>query len=102
MEKEIVSGSFPSKKETNMAAKSFSTLEKNILKTKGLSDAQIDKLIKAGVRSKDDLLTANVTMTYRGDRPTFMIVLDLGIPPGFTVDTRPFETMVAEKRIDKF
>ncbi|MBI2899116.1 MAG: hypothetical protein HYY17_02960 [Planctomycetes bacterium] len=52
--------------------------------------------------SKDDILTANVTMAYRGDRPTFMIVLDLGIPPGFTVDARPFEAMVTEKRIDKF
>lgn len=52
--------------------------------------------------SKDDVLTANVSMTYLGDRPTFMIVLDLGIPPGFTIDPKPFEQMVAAKRIDKY
>src|SRR5688572_11052211 len=46
-----------------MAAKSFSTLEKNILKTKGLSDAQIVKLAKAGVGSKDDLRTVGDAAT---------------------------------------
>jgi hypothetical protein len=49
-----------------MAAKSFSTLEKNILKTKGLSDAQIGKLIKAGVKSKDDLKTVGDASTLAG------------------------------------
>ena len=46
-----------------MAAKSFTTLEKNILKTKGLSDAQIGKLAKAGVSSKDDLRTVGDAAT---------------------------------------
>ncbi len=52
--------------------------------------------------AKNDVLTANVSLAYRGERPTFMIVLDLGIPPGFAVDPKPFERMVEEKRIDKF
>jgi hypothetical protein len=47
-------------------AKSFSTLEKNILKTKGLSDAQIGKLAKAGVASKDDLRTVGDAATLAG------------------------------------
>jgi len=49
-----------------MAAKSFSTLEKNILKTKGLTEAQIGKLIKAGVKSKDDLKTVGDASTLAG------------------------------------
>ena len=49
-----------------MAAKSFTTLEKNILKTKGLSDAQIGKLAKAGVKSKDDLRTVGDAATLAG------------------------------------
>jgi hypothetical protein len=47
-------------------AKSFSALEKNILKTKGLSDAQIGKLAKAGVTSKDDLKTVGDAATLAG------------------------------------
>jgi hypothetical protein len=49
-----------------MAAKAFSALEKNILKTKGLSDAQISKLAKAGVKSKDDLKTVGDAGTLAG------------------------------------
>ena len=38
-------------------AKAFSTLEKNILKSKGLSDAQLKKLAKAGINSREDFKT---------------------------------------------
>ena len=38
-------------------AKSFSTLEKNILKSKGLSDAQLKKLAKAGITTREDFKT---------------------------------------------
>ena len=40
-----------------MAAKGFSALEKNILKAKGLSDAQLKKLEKAGITNKTDFAT---------------------------------------------
>jgi hypothetical protein len=40
-----------------MAAKGFSALEKNILKAKGLGDAQLRKLVAAGVASKADFAT---------------------------------------------
>jgi hypothetical protein len=43
--------------------KSFTALEKNILKTKGLTDAQIGKLAKAGVKSRDDLKTVGDAAT---------------------------------------
>jgi len=35
-------------------AKTFSALEKNILKSKGLTDAQLKKLAKAGINSRED------------------------------------------------
>jgi len=38
-------------------AKTFSALEKNILKSKGLSDAQLKKLTKAGINSREDFRT---------------------------------------------
>jgi len=38
-------------------AKSFSALEKNILKSKGLTDAQLKKLAKAGINSREDFKT---------------------------------------------
>lgn len=47
-------------------AKSFSALEKNILKTKGLTEAQIAKLAKSGVKSRDDLKTVGDAATLVG------------------------------------
>ena len=50
----------------------------------------------------DDLLTAKVKAAYRGAKPTEMIVLDLGIPPGFTVQTEGLEKAKSEGKIEKF
>ncbi len=44
-------------------AKSFSALEKNILKAKGLTDAQIKKLAKAGIASREDFKTVGDSAT---------------------------------------
>jgi hypothetical protein len=52
-------------------AKSFSALEKNILKAKGLTDAQLKKLAKAGINSREDFKTV-------GD-PTTLAQLVAGI-----------------------
>jgi hypothetical protein len=52
--------------------------------------------------STADVLKADVKFEYRGAQETFMVIVDLGIPPGFTVDSSNFEKMVAEGRIDKF
>jgi hypothetical protein len=52
--------------------------------------------------STEDALTATVTMTYRGEEPTFMVCADLGVPPAFVVDARPFEAMVRQGSLDKF
>jgi hypothetical protein len=31
-----------------------------------------------------------------------MVMLDLGVPPGFSIDTAEFAAMVTEKKIEKF
>jgi hypothetical protein len=52
--------------------------------------------------STKDLLKAKATLKYHGDIPTYMVIVDLGIPPGFTVDAGEFAEMVGAKRIQKF
>ena|SRR5436190_5784592 len=44
-------------------AKTFSALEKNILKTKGMTDAQVKKLAKAGINSREDFKTVGDAAT---------------------------------------
>lgn len=44
-------------------AETFSTLEKNILKAKGLSDSQLDSLIASGIGSKQDFQTVGDAST---------------------------------------
>jgi hypothetical protein len=44
-------------------AKSFTALEKNILKSKGLTDAQLKKLAKAGINAREDFKTVGDAAT---------------------------------------
>jgi hypothetical protein len=48
-----------------------------------------------------DKLRATTTLQYSGPG-TFMVIADLGIPPGFTPDASSFEKLVEKKVIDKF
>ena len=50
----------------------------------------------------DDTLTAKVDVAYNLSRPTFMVLVDLGIPPGFTVKREAFAKLVKQKRITRF
>jgi prenyltransferase beta subunit len=52
--------------------------------------------------SKDELLKANARIRYNGKTPTFMILVDLGIPPGFIVDESSFKKLVEEKVIERY
>jgi hypothetical protein len=52
--------------------------------------------------STKDLLKAKATLRYHGQLPTYMVIVDLGIPPGFTVDAGDFADMVGANRIQKF
>ncbi len=51
--------------------------------------------------ARNEPLKARARMAYHGEG-TFMVIVDLGIPPGFDVDREPFEEMVREKTIDKY
>jgi hypothetical protein len=52
--------------------------------------------------STKDILRATATLKYQGAIPTFMVILDLPIAPGFTVDAGDFAEMVGKKQIQKF
>src|SRR5262249_20082192 len=52
--------------------------------------------------STADLLKAKATLRYNGEVPTYMVIVDLGIPPGFTADGGEFAEMVAAKKVQKF
>ncbi len=49
-----------------------------------------------------DKLHAVATLRYRGQTPTYMVIVDLGIPPGFAPDPAEFDKMVEQKKIDKY
>jgi hypothetical protein len=49
-----------------------------------------------------DLLKAKATLKYDGPVPTYMVMIDLGIAPGFAVDPGDFAEMVGKKQIQKF
>ncbi len=52
--------------------------------------------------AKDDTVTANVTVRNNTPATTSMVVVDLGIPPGFTVDGGEFAELVGSKKIDRY
>ena len=52
--------------------------------------------------STKDMLKAKATLKYNGKLPTYMVMLDLGIAPGFTVDAGDFAEMVSKNKIKKF
>jgi hypothetical protein len=41
-------------------------------------------------------------LKYQGELPTYMVIVDLGIPPGFTVDPGDFAELVGQKKIQKY
>src|SRR5262249_48181288 len=52
--------------------------------------------------STADLLRARATLRYNGEVPTYMVIVDLGIPPGFNVDAGDFAEMVGARKVKKF
>ncbi|MBI5365602.1 MAG: hypothetical protein HZA54_01085 [Planctomycetes bacterium] len=44
----------------------------------------------------------SATLRYRGERPTFMVLVELGLPPGFEPETADLAALVAGKAIEKF
>jgi hypothetical protein len=52
--------------------------------------------------STSDLLRAKATLKYNGDMPTYMVIVDLGIPPGFSTDAGDFAELVGAGKVKKF
>jgi hypothetical protein len=50
----------------------------------------------------NDTLRARATLKYNGPVPTYMVMVDLGIAPGFAVDPGDFAELVAKKRVQRF
>jgi uncharacterized protein YfaS (alpha-2-macroglobulin family) len=50
----------------------------------------------------DDLLTAKVRVTNNAPKDAEMVVIDLGLPPGFEVQVEDLHNMVEHKKIKKF
>jgi hypothetical protein len=47
-----------------------------------------------------DVLKAKATMRYNGAAPTYMVIVDLGIPPGFAPDAANFQRIVRKGEQD--
>jgi uncharacterized protein YfaS (alpha-2-macroglobulin family) len=52
--------------------------------------------------STADLLRAKATLKYNGKVPTYQVIVDLPIPPGFTADPGDFGELVGAKKIERF
>ena len=52
--------------------------------------------------STKDVLRAKATVKYAGRGPTYMVIVDLPVPPGFTVDAGEFAELVGARRVQKF
>ena len=50
----------------------------------------------------DDTLRCSVQVTRRSDTPMSMAIIDLGIPPGFSVDSTAFKQLVASGVLAKY
>jgi len=52
--------------------------------------------------AKDDMVTADVTVTNKLPAATSMIIVDLGIPPGFEVQAEDFENLIEKGTLQKY
>jgi hypothetical protein len=90
--------------ETNMmyqiVGRYFEPWPKLLAEKKPVLDVSVD--YDRTSLSTADLLRAKATLKYHGDIPTYMVIVDLGIPPGFTADAGDFAEMVGRKQIQKF
>lgn len=68
----------------------------------GVEPLAIDLRYDKTTLAKDDTITATVTVRNQAPAATSMIIVDLGIPPGFSVDAGDFAELVGSKKIDRF
>src|SRR5262245_25039028 len=78
----------------------FTPWKKDVAAEKPVID--IDVAYDRTKLSTNDLLRAKATLKYHGKLPTYMVMIDLGIAPGFSVDAGDFAEMVGKKQIQRF
>src|SRR5262249_53893668 len=52
--------------------------------------------------STADQLKAKATLKFNGEQPAAMVMFELGVPPGFTVDAGEFAELVKAGKVNKF
>jgi hypothetical protein len=78
----------------------FQPWKKDVTQEKPVID--IDVAYDRTKLATNDLLRAKATLKYSGKVPTYMVMIDLGIAPGFVVDAGDFAEMVGKKQIQRF
>lgn len=82
-----------------MAVRHYEPWKKEVVNAKPVID--VDVAYDRTKLSTNDMLKAKATLKYNGPAPTFNVIVDLGIPPGFDVDAGDFAEMVG-KTVKKF
>jgi hypothetical protein len=82
-----------------MAVRHYEPWKKEVVAAKPVID--VDVAYDRTKLSTNDMLKAKATLKYNGPTPTFNVIVDLGVPPGFDVDAGDFAEMVG-KSIKKF
>lgn len=73
-----------------------------VRKDKGAQVLSLDLAYDRKRLAADDVLTATVTAEYLGRGATDMVILDLGIPPGFSLQTQELDKLKRDKVIEKY
>jgi uncharacterized protein YfaS (alpha-2-macroglobulin family) len=65
-------------------------------------EVEIDMAYDRSTLKQNDTVRASVTLRYNRTTPTYMVIADLGVAPGFTPLTEDLDALVAEKIIQRY
>ncbi len=65
-------------------------------------EVEIDVAYDRSTLKQNDTVRASVTLRYNRTTPTYMVIADLGVAPGFTPLTEDLDALVAEKIIQRY
>ena len=51
---------------------------------------------------RDQTINVTARMAYHGPAPTYMVLISLGIPPGFTIRREDFARLLQERKIQRY
>jgi len=63
---------------------------------------EIDVAYDKTTLAVDDTVDCTVRVRYHLDSPTYMVIVDVGIPPGFTPDPGSLAELVGQGKVDKY